>query len=443
MKKSMRILSLLLAIAFSLSVCACSAADSFGGGYYGGAFEDDGLKNEMEAAPSDPSDSDSVTEDEESEENSKDEEIRLPAGMITAGAWVDNDNYQLWLDLFEQGEDAEGQSVTGKFNLFLDDKNDWHFNSLKRVKVTVKCGEELVAGATVIAHDAQGNVTFTAISDAQGKAYLFVSESEGSITVTSGEGSATAYFDAESRDVEVVLEAREEKRNVIEIMFVVDVTGSMGDEISFLKAELDDVIKKIAANDSETVIKLAFLFYRDLDDKVPFAEYGFCDTSDFSDFQAMLDILDDQHASGGGDTPEAVDEALMRAVNAQWSTGATTKLMYFVLDAPPHNLNTVKDKFNKAVLAAAEKGIRICPIICSGADIVTEYTMREAAIHTGGTFIFVTDDSGIGNPHYDPSLPNITVELLNSLIVRLTKGYHTGEFEDPIYWKEDPNLNQK
>jgi len=89
---------------------------------------------------------------------------------------------------------------------------------------------------------------------------------------------------------------------------------------------------------------------------------------------------------------------------------------------------------------AAEKGIRICPIICSGAAEVTEYTMREAAIYTGGTFIFVTDDSGIGGSHHDPELPNVTVELLNSLMVRLVNGYHTGSFEPAVFWKEDPNL---
>ena len=94
-----------------------------------------------------------------------------------------------------------------------------------------------------------------------------------------------------------------------------------------------------------------------------------------------------------------------------------------------------------ATKIAAEKGIRICPIICSGAAEEAEYTMREAAIYTGGTFIFVTDDSGIGGSHHDPGLPNATVELLNSMLVRLTKGYHTGIFEPAIYWKEDPNLN--
>ena len=99
--------------------------------------------------------------------------------------------------------------------------------------------------------------------------------------------------------------------------------------------------------------------------------------------------------------------------------------------------------FNAAVVQAAEKGIRICPILCSGAAEITEYTMCQAAIYTGGTFIFATDDSGIGNSHYDPNIPNVTVELLNSMIVRLVKGYNTGEFENPIYWREDLALATK
>ena len=129
------------------------------------------------------------------------------------------------------------------------------------------------------------------------------------------------------------------------------------------------------------------------------------------------------------------------AIGKQWSTGATTKLIFHVLDAPAHSGTSHEMKFNSAILSAAEKGIRISPIICSGAAELTEYTMRQAAIYTGGTFIFVTDDSGIGNEHHDPGLPNATVELLNSMLVRLVKGYHTGQFDAPVYWKDDPALN--
>lgn len=366
------------------------------------------------------------------------DQVVLPGGMITAGAWNDNDNYADWIALFEQGAESNG-----KFFDYTNPDYSWGYNSLNRIKVTVTNGDNAVAGATVIASDAQGNQLFTAISDAAGNAYLFTDAEEGSISVTSGKGSNTAEFTKDSRDISVELSENANKLNVIEIMLVVDVTGSMGDEIDFLKAELRDVINRISENNSDTVIKLAMLFYRDKTDAVPFDYYDFTDVTTSGGLATQQAELDKQRASGGGDYPEAVDEALEMAVNQQWSTGATTKIIFQVLDAPAHSGDKYATKLVNATKTAAEKGIRICPIICSGAMGSTEYIMREAAVYTGGTFVFVTDDSGIGGSHHDPELPNVTIELLNSLMVRLVNGYHTGEFADPVFWKQDPNLNNK
>jgi hypothetical protein len=47
--------------------------------------------------------------------------------------------------------------------------------------------------------------------------------------------------------------------------------------------------------------------------------------------------------------------------------------------------------------------------------------LRFLAVATGGTYSFLTDHSGIGNPHLDPS-PTIgafKVERLNDLLVRV------------------------
>lgn len=445
MKKIKKLLALIIVLALAVATFACAAAEapggSFGSGYGGGYVGD--LDSEMSGADDVPEGGESskgeAAPDEEPEEKPNDA-VRLPSGMITAGAWNDNDNYNMWLSLFSQG-DKEQDLADGKFYRYTVSGNLWGFNSLKRVKVSVTSAGAPVAGATVVANDAQNNVLFSAVSDAKGNAYLFVAENEGTVTVSSGEGSATVAFDAENRELSVELDSCGAKLNTIEIMFVVDVTGSMGDEISFLKAELADVIKKIVANDAETIIKLALLFYRDLDDSVPFDYYDFVDVTKLEGMEARQGALDKQRATGGGDYEEAVDEALLKAVDKQWSTGATTKLIFHVLDAPAHSGKSYEEKFNKAVVEAAQKGIRICPILCSGAAEVTEYTMRQAAIYTGGTFIFVTDDSGIGGSHHDPNLPNITVELLNTMLVRLVKGYHTGVFEDPIYWMEDPALS--
>lgn len=423
MKHFGKILLVCLVLCLTLVVVGCGAA-SAPGGHYGGSYK--GEASEDSALP--PEESEDAVQNQ------------LPAGMITAGAWNDNDNYEAWINLFIQG-DVEQNRNNGKFFSYVQRNQLWGFDSLKRVKVNVKCDGVAVAGAEVVAKDANDKVLFKAVSDAQGNAYLFTKEESGYIFVTSGEGSAISQFSAEERDLTVDLEACDEKLNVIELMFVVDVTGSMGDELSFLKAELDDIIKQIAANDKQTSIKLALLFYRDKGDRVPFEFCDFVEITDDAGLDIALGLLQNQRASGGGDYEEAVDEALEMAVNAQWSTGATTKLIFHVLDAPAHSGTKYETRFNEAVVKAAEMGIRISPILCSGAAEITEYTMRQAAVYTGGTFIFVTDDSGIGGEHHDPGLPNATVELLNSMLVRLIKGYHTGVFEEPIYWQDDPALS--
>ena len=433
MKNSIKLLLVILLFALALSVVSCGASKA-PGGYYG----DSGFVGVSPDGVLSP-EGDTSTEPDVNEE---DKQTQLPAGMITAGAWNDNENYEMWVNLFMQG-DTELNRNNGKFLSYTSNNKNWGFNSLNRVKVNVACDGKAVAGAEVVANGDDGAVLFKAISDAQGNAYLFTNAESGSITVTSGEGSATAEFSAEKRELTLELEASAEKLNVIELMFVVDVTGSMGDELSFLKAELGDIINKIAANDEQTQIKLAFLFYRDNGDSVPFKFCDFLEITDASGLDKALATLKSQSASGGGDYEEAVDEALEMAVNAQWSTGATTKLIFHVLDAPAHSGSKYETRFNQAVVKAAEQGIRISPILCSGAAEITEYTMRQAAIYTGGTFIFVTDDSGIGGEHHDPGLPNATVELLNSMLVRLIKGYHTGVFDEPIYWQDDPALAQK
>lgn len=464
MKRISKLFIVFVIVAMILSLISCaksglnsSAPGSSDGGYYSpsydgsyGGSKGDGFMNGDIMAPSDDMAGDMAPEEpggsveggessgEGDVDKPVDQPVILPSGMITAGAWNDNTYYSAWLDLFTQSSDKNG-----KFYQYTTPYYNWGFNSLNRIKVTVQNGENNVAGANVYASDSQGNQLFAAVTDANGVAYLFTDGSEGNITVKGGDQSVTLPFTADDREIIVPLGTDVNKLDVIEIMLLVDVTGSMGDEISFLKAELADVINRISQNNNNTVIKLAMLFYRDTEDRVPFDYYDFTDVTSSKGLNAQQTALNKQYAEGGGDYPEAVDHALEIAVNKQWSTGATTKIIFHVLDAPAHEGAKYAEKLVNATKIAAEKGIRLCPIICSGAQGSTEYIMREAAIYTGGTFIFVTDDSGIGGSHHDPELPNVTVELLNSLMVRLVNGYHTGNFAPPTYWKEDPNLNNK
>lgn len=358
------------------------------------------------------------------------------AGLITASAWNENINYDFWKSLFFKGQTDD---ENGKFYDFYE-YNRWGFDSTQRVTVTVKNGETPVAGAAVTCFDGDGVKRFAAKTGADGVAYLFPEIKEGTIKVESGSFTAEAPFAAATCDVDIQLGGAEAKQNTIKIMLVLDVTGSMGDELSYLQTELEDVISRVAAANDGVKIEVALLFYRDDYDAEKFAYHDFVTVTEKEGLEIQLKNLRGQRADGGDDYPEAVDEALEMAMSKAWGDDTSTKIIFHLLDAPPHSnehnpQRNYEERFEKAVRTAAEKGIRICPILCSGADTLCEYLVRQEAIYTGGTFIFVTDHSGIGGEHLDPNIPDAVVEKLNDLMVRVIDGYHTGVFAEPTPWE--------
>lgn len=72
---------------------------------------------------------------------------------------------------------------------------------------------------------------------------------------------------------------------------------------------------------------------------------------------------------------------------------------------------------------AAEKGIKIISVTASGIDKETEFLMRFISISTNGTYVFITDHSGIGESHLEPTVGQYQVEYLNDLMVRLINKY--------------------
>ena len=443
MKTIKRSFLFFLAACLLLSLAACGAAKKAGVAVKAGAdrgiaigekaaYVEDGAACEMAATDGMAAPGEGQTE------------AQLPRpGQIPAGAQNDNPFYAQWLDLFRSAQEPETRTggnndpdspVTtvagGRFEPFL--ANAWGLHSQYRVAVKVVCGEAPVAGARVVAAGGDGS-SFAAVTDANGQAYLFPTAQSGTVRVASGTHTAEATYDPEHRDLTVTLDGAEEKANVIQIMFVVDVTGSMGDEIAYLQGEITDVITRVAAANAGARVDLAFLFYRDVDDDVPFRYADFKDVTRTENLSAQRAILAEQKAYGGGDYEEAVDEALALAVGKQWSQNAT-KLLFLVLDAPAHSGQEYETRFAKAVRSAAEQGIRVCPVLASGADTVCEYTTRSAALLTGGTFVFITNHSGIGGDHLDPDLPDVTVEYLNDCLVRLVNGYHSGVFAEPVAW---------
>lgn len=206
------------------------------------------------------------------------------------------------------------------------------------------------------------------------------------------------------------------KSNDIDIMFTIDATGSMGDEIDYLKAELKNIIDRLDSSINQK--RVALTFYRDEGDDYVVKDYDFN-----SNIIQVKENLSNEYADGGGDYQEAVEKALEISMQKSWNLDAKAKILFLLLDAPPHYTKENVVKIKEQIKIAQRNGIKIIPIVASGADKDLEFLMRFFSVATNGTYVFLTDDSGIGKKHLKPSTNDYKVEKLNDLIVRLIEKY--------------------
>ena len=357
--------------------------------------------------------------------------------QLTAAEWRDSLNYDFWLSLFEKnipvaGQNGEEYTQDGIFSRYATAMRG--LNTFEMHEVYVSCNDEPVIGANVSLYN-ESNVVYFAVTDSTGTAYVFGNGTH--IKAVSGQTDASA--EVAEGVTEISLTDYAECEDGLEIMFVVDTTGSMGDELSFLCEELAGIVTRVSSAVG-CKIRLGLLFYRDIGDDYVTRKFDFADVTSSSGLNTVIGNIKAQRSDGGNDYPEAVDTALAEAVEMNWTSNSKTKLLFHVLDAPYHDKQENQSLFANAVKSAAQKGIRIIPVAASGLDTLGQYIMRSAALLTGGTYTFLTDDSGIGDSHILPDVGEFTVEYLSDLMVRLIKGYYTGTFDEPIPWTQSESV---
>jgi von Willebrand factor type A domain len=173
----------------------------------------------------------------------------------------------------------------------------------------------------------------------------------------------------------------------LDVMFLLDATGSMGDEIDRLKTSIDEVAAQISALEGARGLRMGMTIFRDEGDDFVTSTYDF--TNNVADFRAALANV---AADGGGDTPEAVDEALADALDKPtWRpAGEATQLIFLVGDAGPQVQRQVRKTYADSAKDAATRGIKIVPIASSNTDDLAEYVFRQVAQFTGGRFVFMS-----------------------------------------------------
>ncbi len=205
----------------------------------------------------------------------------------------------------------------------------------------------------------------------------------------------------------------------LDLAFVVDTTGSMSDELEWLTRELRGIVRAAKRSAPGVDIRYGLIVYRDHGDDFVVKNYGF--TSRQSE---MVGWLRKQDANGGGDYPEAAAAALAAGATMNWRRGRGERLMFHIADAPPHNQDA--RAYLEAAQVAARNNVQIFGLGASGVAVEAEYLMRQAAVQTNGRYLFLTDDSGVGNGHAEPTISCYRVSKLSNLMVRVLRSELSG-----------------
>lgn len=333
-----------------------------------------------------------------------DTSIRPAPGLLTGGEWRDNDHWSDWCALYTSRDD------------WSDYQDEWRIFKENRIVVHVISDGVPVEGASVYCDNA-----VTAVTDNKGIAYVFYDPEDSlgkSLIVKSGDVTTECPFELDDATAVCDIAAEQHTDKILDLMIMCDSTGSMSDELAFLQSELADVIGRIKTDNGNIPVNISINFYRDNIDDYVVLDFPFTE-----DINIALENLNAQSAGGGGDYPEAVDTALNNAIVEHNWTETSTKIMFLVLDAPLHNDVQIVDRVNSLVEMAASQGIRIIPVAASGVDKSTEYLLRTIAFRTGGTYVFLTDDSGVGREHTEATVEAYNTGALNDLMVRIVNDY--------------------
>ncbi|MDR0747927.1 MAG: VWA domain-containing protein [Helicobacteraceae bacterium] len=213
-----------------------------------------------------------------------------------------------------------------------------------------------------------------------------------------------------------VVKPQPPKTNRVDVVFVLDTTGSMTGLIEGAKRKIWSIANAIVDQNPNALIRVGLIGYRDLGDEYVARYYPL--TTDIQDIYAKLLLFT---ASGGGDTPESVNEALDIAITKMEWTDARTRanrIVFLVGDAPPHMDYDQDRKYPEIIAEAKQRGIIVNAVQAGDMDS-TKKAWKEIARLGGGNYIAIPQDGGrvivIDTP-YDEEII-IIQRKLNSTVV--------------------------
>lgn len=338
------------------------------------------------------------------------EEQQMSAGLLTAASVGDADRFGNYLEYL-----SRHAMERGELNLDMSRR--------LRVRVVDASGHG-VSAARIHIGSQQGSVD--GLTHADGSYDFFPNVSMPGLT---GPAQLNVQVESLSVNAEVQVPAFGDGQSVVvrlpanivapapvlDLGFLIDVTGSMGDELRYVNREIANIVHRVEQESPGVRVRLSATFYRDRSDEMVVQQIPF--TSNVAGFAvAMQNVF----ASGGGDYPEDMNAGLDAAMNRlAWSDGAAVRVLVLVADAPPQHYGDTQFTYREAMARASQRGIRLLPVAASGSDRRVEYLFRAMGAYTSTPYVYLTDDSGVGGPHMEADTDRVAVERFNDALVRL------------------------
>ena len=338
----------------------------------------------------------------------------IQSGTLTAGSLDDHERFDDYRQFVSEALQNDGGEVLPRLAIG------------RRVVIRVNNGGGSPIGdARVVVRPADppqqtGPALLDVTTASDGRALLLTGRdrtgsSRFRVTVEPPQGGqpVTRVIEADEDSCTITLsQVASQRPGQLDLALVIDTTGSMSDELEYLKVEIDAIAATVHRMFPNVDQRFALVVYRDEGDEYVTRTFDF--TGSLSEFRTRLA---GQSANGGGDSPEAMHVALQQAEKLDWRSRNTARVMFLVADAPPH------ERFAGQTLAAVQrlqgKTVRVYPVAASGTEFRAEFVLRATSFLTMGQYLFLTDHSGVGNPHAEPHVPDYQVEHLNRLMIRM------------------------
>jgi Mg-chelatase subunit ChlD len=224
----------------------------------------------------------------------------------------------------------------------------------------------------------------------------------------------------------------------IDLLFVLDTTGSMGEEIERLRDTLEIINANVGAVAPKPLVRFGLVLYRDKEDAYVTRVSPF--TSDLEAFQKQLDWVE---ADGGGDTPEDLQSALSDAMKKMDWNADGIRLAFVITDAPPHLDYGQSYTYAEAAKDAKARAIKIHTVGSGGLPLQGEYALRQISQFTQGRYIFLTyGEKGESAGGAEASVShhtgtNFQTDKLEAIIIRFAREELALQSDAPIVAPDD------